>query len=314
MESEEFLKKHEIKQDLKKLIKLHKEILDMNFNNKDLYILTDELSTKVNDEISNFMKNNNINYEEYKKMAEDVDRISKEEKYYHNLGEDRLYQIFEACNVHETVEILMNMGCDKNFIINCFSDSENMLEASRKYSIIEEEPFIYEDKENDIYVTKDDLSFIYGEKELENKTEEELESLGKSLADNFIEYSKNSYLLDFSEYVVDQAEYLEKAKEVIKEFCENEYGEDYEEDEDVNVDFSNLSKVDIAYSITEDGKYNIQTSVDLINNSIVKYLDNNIYEKKKFSSLKDLTKEIGNTTFSELVSIDLDEETEEDEL
>ena len=41
MESEEFLKKHEIKQDLKKLIKLHKEILDMNFNNQDLYILTD---------------------------------------------------------------------------------------------------------------------------------------------------------------------------------------------------------------------------------------------------------------------------------
>ena len=109
MESEEFLKKHEIKQDLKKLIKLHKEILDMNFNNQDLYILTDELSTKVNDEISNFMEKENISYEEYKKIAEDVDRISKEEKYYHDLGEDRLYQIFEACNVHETVEILMNI-------------------------------------------------------------------------------------------------------------------------------------------------------------------------------------------------------------
>lgn len=308
MESEEFLKKYEIKQDLEKLIKIHKEILDMNFNSKDLYILTDELSTKVNDEISNFMEKENISYEEYKKIAEDVDRISKEEKYYHDLGEDRLYQIFEACNVHETVEILMNMGCDKNFIINCFSDSENMLEASRKYSIINEEPFIYEDKENDIYVTKDDLSFIYGEKDLENKTEEELESLGKSLAENFVEYSKNSYLLDFSEYVVDQAENLEKAKEVIKEFCENEYGEDSE------VDFGNLSKVDIAYTNTEDEKHEIQVSADLINNKLNTYLDGEIYESNKYSSLKDLSFDIEHTDFDTLVRIDLDEETEEDEL
>ena len=307
MESEEFLKKHEIKKDLKKLIKLHKEILDMNFNNQDLYILTDELSTKVNDEISNFMEKENISYEEYKKIAEDVDRISKEEKYYHDLGEDRLYQIFEACNVHETVEILMNMDCDKNFIINCFSDSENMLEASRKYSIINEEPFIYEDKENDIYVTKDDLSFIYGEKELENKTEEELESLGKSLADNFIEYSKNSFL-DFSEYVVDQAEYLEEAKKVIENFCKREYGEDTE------VDFSNLSKVDIAYTTTEDGQHNIQVVADLINNKTITYLDEKQIEELQYSSLEKLSFDIDHSTFDDLVRIDLDEETEEDEL
>lgn len=308
MESEEFLKKHEIKQDLKKLIKLHKEILDMNFNNQDLYILTDELSTKVNDEISNFMKKENISYEEYKKIAEDVDRISKEEKYYHDLGEDRLYQIFEACNVHETVEILMNMDCDKNFIINCFSDSENMLEASRKYSIINEEPFIYEDKENDIYVTKDDLSFIYGEKELENKTKEELESLGKSLADNFIEYSKNSYLLDFSEYVVDQAENLEEAKKVIENFCKREYGEDTE------VDFSNLSKVDIAYTTTEDGQHNIQVVADLINNKTITYLDEKQIEELQYSSLEKLSFDIDHSTFDDLVRIDLEEEEEEDEL
>ena len=307
MESEEFLKKHEIKQDLKKLIKLHKEILDMNFNNQDLYILTDELSTKVNDEISNFMEKENISYEEYKKIAEDVDRISKEEKYYHDLGEDRLYQIFEACNVHETVEILMNMDCDKNFIINCFSDSENMLEASRKYSIINEEPFIYEDKENDIYVTKDDLSFIYGEKELENKTEEELESLGKSLAENFIEYSKNSFL-NFSEYVVEKAEDLEEAKKVIENFCKREYGEDTE------VDFSNLSKVDIAYTTTEDGQHNIQVVADLINNKTITYLDEKQIEELQYSSLEKLSFDIDHSTFDDLVRIDLDEETEEDEL
>lgn len=307
MESEEFLKKHEIKQDLKKLIKLHKEILDMNFNNQDLYILTDELSTKVNDEISNFMEKENISYEEYKKIAEDVDIISKEEKYYHDLGEDRLYQIFEACNVHEIVDILIKKGCDKNFIINCFSDSENMLEASRKYSIINEEPFIYEDKENDIYVTKDDLSFIYGEKDLENKTEEELESLGKSLADNFIEYSKNSFL-DFSEYVVDQAEYLEEAKKVIENFCKREYGEDTE------VDFSNLSKVDIAYTTTEDGQHNIQVVADLINNKTITYLDEKQIEELQYSSLEKLSFDIDHSTFDDLVRIDLDEETEEDEL
>lgn len=308
MESEEFLKKHEIKQDLKKLIKLHKEILDMNFNNQDLYILTDELSTKVNDEISSFMKNNSISYSEYKEMAKDVDKKFTEDKNFRELGEDRLNQIFETCNIYETVDILNNFGFDKQFILDCFIDSNNILEASRNYSMINNEPFIYEDKENDIYVTKDDLSFIYGEKELENKTEEELESLGKSLADNFIEYSKNSCIMEFSDYVVDQAENLEKAKEAIKEFCENEYGEDSE------VDFGNLSKVDIAYTNTEDEKHEIQVSADLVNNRLNTYLDGKEYESIKYPTLGDLEKEIENTTFDDLVRIDLEEETEEDEL
>ena len=34
----DFIEKYETKQDLENLIKLHKEILDTNFNNKDLYI------------------------------------------------------------------------------------------------------------------------------------------------------------------------------------------------------------------------------------------------------------------------------------
>lgn len=308
MESNDVLKKYSKENDLKKLIRLYKDLLDMNFNNQDLYILTDELSTKVNDEISNFMKNENISHEDYKRLSEQVDLEVKEEKNLQVLGNDRLNGIFETCNTRETVEILDNFKFDKDYIVSCFSEPEEILEASRSYSMINEEEFIYEDKENDIYVTKDDLSFIYGEKDLENKTEEELESLGKSLADNFIEYSKNSCIMEFSDYVVDQAENLEKAKEAIKEFCENEYGEDSE------VDFGNLSKVDIAYTNTEDEKHEIQVSADLVNNRLNTYLDGKEYESIKYPTLGDLEKEIENTSFDDLVRIDLEEETEEDEL
>lgn len=308
MNYKDFIEKYETKQDLKNLIKLHKEILDMNFNNKDLYILTDKLSTKVNNEISNYMKNNNISYSEYKEMVKDVDKKFTEDKNFRELGEDRLNQIFETCNTYETVDILNDFGFDKQFILDCFIDSNNILEASRNFSMINNEPFIYEDKEKDIYVTKDDLSYIYGEKDLENKTEEELQILGKSLAENYIEYSKNNYLLEFSEYVVDQEEKLEEIKETIKDFCINEYGEDSK------VDFGNLSKVDLAYTTTEDGKHEIQVSADLVNNRLNTYLDGKEYESIKYPTLGDLEKEIENTTFDDLVRIDSDEETEEDEL
>lgn len=55
---------------------------------------------------------------------------------------------------------------------------------------------------------------------------------------------------------VESASPLDRAKELIDEFCQNEYGG--------NADFSDLSRVEIGYTETEDGQHPIQFFADLV--------------------------------------------------
>ena len=74
---------------------------------------------------------------------------------------------------------------------------------------------------------------------------------------------------------------LDKAKELIKTFCEEEYGSE--------ADFSNLRKVDIAYTEHEDGT-KVQASCDLIYNSLTIYVNGEEKEKFKYKTLAGLIK------------------------
>ena len=95
---------------------------------------------------------------------------------------------------------------------------------------------------------------------------------------------------------------LTHAKKLIRDFCLEEY--------DSEPDFSDLSKIDIAYTHATDEDIPIQVSVDLVGYRVERYLGEVLIDERQYESLEDLTEtELEALDFSELVSV-TDEELE----
>ena len=95
---------------------------------------------------------------------------------------------------------------------------------------------------------------------------------------------------------------LARAKNLIREFCQEEY--------DSEPDFSNLSKIGIAYTHATDEDIPIQVNVDLVGYRVERYLGDILVDERQYESLEDLTEtELEALDFSELVSV-TDEELE----
>ena len=95
---------------------------------------------------------------------------------------------------------------------------------------------------------------------------------------------------------------LTHAKNLIREFCQEEY--------DSEPDFSNLSKIGIAYTNATDEEIPIQVNVDLVGYRVERYLGEVLIDERQYESLEDLTEtELKALDFSELVSV-TDEELE----
>ena len=95
---------------------------------------------------------------------------------------------------------------------------------------------------------------------------------------------------------------LARAKNLIREFCQEEY--------DSEPDFSNLSKIGVAYTNATDEEIPIQVNVDLVGYRVERYLGEVLIDERQYESLEDLTEtELEALDFSELVSV-TDEELE----
>ena len=95
---------------------------------------------------------------------------------------------------------------------------------------------------------------------------------------------------------------LTRAKNLIREFCLEEY--------DSEPDFSDLSKVGVAYTNATDEDIPIQVNVDLVGYRVERYLGEVLIDERQYESLEDLTEtELEALDFSELVSV-TDEELE----
>ena len=95
---------------------------------------------------------------------------------------------------------------------------------------------------------------------------------------------------------------LARAKSLIREFCQEEY--------DSEPDFSDLSKIGIAYTHATDEDIPIQVNVDLVGYRVERYLGDILVDERQYKSLEDLTEsELEALDFSELVSV-TDEELE----
>ena len=95
---------------------------------------------------------------------------------------------------------------------------------------------------------------------------------------------------------------LTRAKNLLREFCQEEY--------DSEPDFSDLSKIGIAYTNATDEEIPIQVNVDLVGYRVERYLGEVLIDERQYESLEDLTEtELEALDFSELVSV-TDEELE----
>ena len=95
---------------------------------------------------------------------------------------------------------------------------------------------------------------------------------------------------------------LTRAKRLIREFCQEEY--------DSEPDFSDLSKIGVAYTNATDEEIPIQVNVDLVGYRVERYLGEVLIDERQYESLEDLTEtELEDLDFSELVSV-TDEELE----
>ena len=95
---------------------------------------------------------------------------------------------------------------------------------------------------------------------------------------------------------------LTHAKNLIRDFCQEEY--------DAEPDFSDLTKIAIAYTHATDEDIPIQVNVDLVGYRVERYLGDILVDERQYETLEDLTEtELEALDFSELVSV-TDEELE----
>ena len=96
---------------------------------------------------------------------------------------------------------------------------------------------------------------------------------------------------------------LERAKGLISDFCRSEYGSE--------ADFSDPTKIGVAYTTVTDDEIPVQVNIDLVNFRLERYLDDEHLETRQYSSLQELiSNELENLDFSDLIHVS-DEDLEQ---
>ena len=88
----------------------------------------------------------------------------------------------------------------------------------------------------------------------------------------------------------------EQAKSLINDFCQSEYGYD--------ADFSDLTKIGVAYTTVTDDEILVQVNIDLVNHRLERYLNDEHYETRQYGSMQELiANELEILDFSDLVYV-----------
>src|SRR5699024_6342886 len=117
-----------------------------------------------------------------------------------------------------------------------------------------------------------------------------------------LDYVESSHMEEVWSCVVDRAnivldEQLDRAKTLIDDFCTYDYAS--------HADFSDLSRVNIAYTTVGDEDIPLQVHVDLEGYKIERELDGRPLDTRQYSSLQELIEnELEGLDFQELVAVD----------
>ena len=84
------------------------------------------------------------------------------------------------------------------------------------------------------------------------------------------------------------------AKQRINDFCQKEY--------EGHAVFTDIAKIPVAYTTTEDARYDVQAYIDLINYEIVTSVGKDIVNIERYDSLEELVEELQRLDYDTLVS------------
>ena len=153
------------------------------------------------------------------------------------------------------------------------------------------------------YVMREDILLSLEYNDLSNAQAAALLSSPAPLADVYKTFDKmeSSHMEEIWSCVEHRADktltsQLERAKTLVNEFCAYEYAS--------QADFSNLSKVSIAYTTVGDRELSLQVNVDLEGYKIERELDGKPLDVRQYASLDELIEnELECLDFQELVAV-----------
>ena len=153
------------------------------------------------------------------------------------------------------------------------------------------------------YVMREDILLSLEHNDLTDAQAAALLSSPAPLADVYkeLDYVESSHMEEVWSCVVDRAnivldEQLDRAKTLIDDFCTYDYAS--------HADFSDLSRVNIAYTTVGDEDIPLQVHVDLEGYKIERELDSKPLDVRQYGSLQELIEnELEGMDFQELVAV-----------
>ena len=194
-----------------------------------------------------------------------------------------------------------------NFV-SLFSDSPILLNNT----------YLNEDKNTEVYSAySDSVNKLYGLYNNFNyfverdtsvfEKEGRIHNFEQSIAiDNELKNMLHNNQIDFDVYTHATIDNIVRdstiiyAKQLINSYCQDEF--------DSEADFSDLKKVGVAYTTTEDSKHTVEAVVNLVDYRLETYVDDKLFKEKTYSSLKDMIDNcLYSLSFDDLVYLSDDE-------
>lgn len=158
-----------------------------------------------------------------------------------------------------------------------------------------------------IYTLYDNFNYFVERDKSAFEEEGRIHNLEQSIViDDELKNTLHNNQIDFATYThstidnIVRDSVLAYAKQLINLYCNDEF--------DSEADFSDLKKVGVAYTTTEDSKHTVEAVVNLVDYRLETYVDDKLFKEKTYSSLKDMIDNcLYSLSFDDLVYLSDDE-------
>lgn len=145
----------------------------------------------------------------------------------------------------------------------------------------------YSDSVNKLYGLYNNFNYFVERDTSVFEKEGRIHNLEQSIAiDNELKNMLHNNQIDFDVYTHATIDNIVRdstiiyAKQLINSYCQDEF--------DSEADFSDLKKVGVAYTTTEDSKHTVEAVVNLVDYRLETYVDDKLFKEKTYADLKDM--------------------------
>lgn len=144
----------------------------------------------------------------------------------------------------------------------------------------------YSDSVNKLYCLYNNFNYFVERDTSVFEKEGRIHNLEQSIAiDNELKNMLHNNQIDFDVYTHATIDNIVRdstiiyAKQLINSYCQDEF--------DSEADFSDLKKVGVAYTTTEDSKHTVEAVVNLVDYRLETYVDDKLFKEETYADLKD---------------------------